>query len=224
MAGQRFFTDAQGRRRPITPKKGAAGGTALAAVGAAVIAASGGFSGAGAAGSVGADASIVQTVKAETQVAEDDAAKGEEIDAWLRMSLKELKKVAKKDLECALQSRGQVQRFLLRNPCRSLDGVVLAIGDPDSDLVAVSVAWVRMRSKDTAAELKKLEDAPGTGDITPIAAEVLQLGDVRFTAAHYASRQAGALLVIAEADPLRGQPPAVLLDAVAHVADELPAP
>jgi hypothetical protein len=224
VAGQRFFTDPQGRVRPITPKKGAAGGAALADVGAAVIAASGGFSGAGAAGSVGADASIVQTVRAETQAAEEDAAQGREVEAWLRMGLKELKKVAKKDLECAVQSRGQVQQFLLRNPCRSLDGVVLAIGDPNSDLVAVSVAWVRMRSKDTTARLKKLEDAPGTGDITPIAAEVLQLGGVRFTAQHYASRQDGTLLVIAEADSLRGQPPAMLLDAAAHIADELPAP
>src|SRR5437879_650020 len=109
VAPQGFFTDPQGRVRPITPKKGKAGGAAAAAVGVAVVIAAGG--GAGGAGSVGAatDSSIAQTVTAETQTSETAAREGREAEAWARLGLKELKKVAKKDLECALQSYGQVQ-------------------------------------------------------------------------------------------------------------------
>ncbi len=223
MAPQGFFTDPQGRVRPITPKKGAAGGAAAAVVAAGLIAVGGGVGGAGSVGAA-ADSSITQAVKAETQSSETAARDGQETEAWRRLGLKELKKVAKNDLECALQSNGQVREFLLRTPCLSLAGVVLAIGDPNSNLVAVSVAWVRMRSADSAVRLKKLEDTFGTGDVTPIAAEVLQLGGVRFTAAHYGSRRAGALVEIAEVEPIRGQTPAVLLDAAAQVAKELPPP
>jgi hypothetical protein len=212
-----------GQVRPITPKKGKAGGAAAAVVVGGLIAVGGGAGGAGSVGAA-ADSSVTQAVKAETQSSEAAARAGQETEAWRRLGLKELKKVARNDLVCALQSYGQVREFLLRTPCRSLAGVVLAVGDPNSNQVAVSVAWVRMRSADSAVRLKKLEDTFGTGDVTPIAAEVLQLGGIRFTARHYGSRRAGTLVEIAEVEPIRGRTPTVLLDAAAQVAKELPPP
>jgi hypothetical protein len=67
-----------------------------------------------------------------------------------------------------------------------------------------------------------VEDTYGSGDVTPFATEALGLVGFHFTGKHYKSRQDGSLVVIAEADPLRGQPSNNLLREVATVADVLP--
>jgi hypothetical protein len=84
--------------------------------------------------------------------------------------------------------------------------------------------WVKMSSEDEATHLKTLEDTYGTGDITPVATQVLGLGGIRFTGAHYASRRDGSLVVVSEAEPVRGTPSTTLLNNAPKVAAVLPPP
>lgn len=139
------------------------------------------------------------------------------------MKLKRLKRAVERDLRCAAHSFGQVRSFFLRVPCRSLRRALLVLGDGDGAIV-VALAWVRMPSAARAKRFKKLEDTYGTGDISPIAGEVLALGGMRFTGTHYSSRRSGPLTVIAETEPSAGHPTADLLNAVAQVAAQLPPP
>jgi hypothetical protein len=115
---------------------------------------------------------------AETTSGEESAAKGDETEAWRRLGLREIKKAAKRELRCALQSYGQVQQFFLHTPCDSLDQLLFALEDRHRNTIVVSVVWVRMASEDAASQLKTLEDTYGTGDVTPIATQVLALGGI----------------------------------------------
>jgi hypothetical protein len=123
-----------------------------------------------------------------------------------------------------VQSFGQVQQFFLRHPCDKLDQLLFAVNDTHGNLIVGSVMWVKMPSDSGAAQFMRLEDTFGTGDVTPIGTEVLELGHIRFTGKHYKSRPDGSLVVIAETEPLRGQPSNTLLKEVATVADVLPPP
>lgn len=84
--------------------------------------------------------------------------------------------------------------------------------------------WVTMPSRSEATKLKRVEDACGTGDVTPVGTQLLGLGGVRFTGKHYESRLAGSQLVITETEPLQGQPSDSVLDDVASIANLLPPP
>lgn len=214
-----FYTDAQGRTRPITPKKGT-GGVVVTAVLTGVLAAAGG---ADATTSVGAALDSTQSqIRAETNSARDAAESGDETEAWRRLGLKELKLAVKQHLQCAVQSYSQVREFFLQHGCTSLDGKLIPLGDLHGTVIVVSVAWVRMSSDSDAAALNQLEDTYGTGDITPLPAELLQLRDIRFTAQHYKSRRHGSLVVVAEAEPVEGRPSTQVLNGVADVAASLP--
>lgn len=214
-----FYTDAQGRTRPITPKKGT-GAVVATAVLTGILASVGG---ADATTSVGAALDSAQSqIQAETNSARDAAESGDETEAWRRLGLKELKQAVKQHLQCAVQSYSQVQEFFLQHGCTSLDGKLIPLVDLHGDVVVVSVAWVRMPSDSDATALKQLEDTYGTGDITPLSTELLELRGIRFTAQHYKSRQDGSLVVVAEAEPVQGQPPTQFLDGVADVAASLP--
>jgi hypothetical protein len=70
----------------------------------------------------------------------------------------------------------------------------------------------------------KLENTYGTGDVTPVATEALELAGLRFTAQHYASRIDGSLVVIAETEPAHGSPAATLLNDAAKIAVLFPPP
>ncbi len=218
-----FYTDENGVTRPITAKRKTAGAVVAGALVAGLMAAAGGG---GATASVGAalDSATSAGADAETASGEDAARTGDDTKAWQRMAMKELKKAIKQRLRCGLQSTGQLQRFFLRTPCTSLDELLFALGDAKGNLIVVSVAWVKMSSKDDATQLKALEDTYGTGDITPIATQILRLGGIRFTGAHYASRQDGSLVVVSEAEPVRGHPAATLLSDAPKVASVLPPP
>lgn len=217
-----FYKDKNGVTRPITKRKTAGAVVAGAVVAGLMTAAGGG----GATASVGAalDSTTSTSSDAETASSEDAARKGDDTTAWQRMAMKELKKAIKQRLRCGLQSTGQIQQFFLKTPCESLDELLLALGDAKGDVIVVSVAWVEMSSKDEATQLKTLEDTYGTGDITPIAMQVLELRGVHFTGAHYASRQDGPLVVVSEAEPVRGHPSTTLLNDVPKVAAVLPPP
>src|SRR6185295_13531849 len=112
-------------------------------------------------------------------------------ETWKRLALREIKDDFKQRLRCAVQSNGRVREFFLRTPCESLSQELFVLGDTHRNTLVASVMWVQMSSKEDAQELKALEDTNGSGDITPIGSEILQLGRLRFTGRYYASRQNG---------------------------------
>lgn len=178
--------------------------------------------------SIGAALDSASTASTSTDARTSDsqraARKGDETDAWRRMGIRELKKITRRGLRCTLQSYGQVRRFFLRTPCRSLDQRLFAFADADGNVIAVSVVWVRMSSAGNADGLRQVEDVYGTGDITPVATQFLRADGIRFTGQHYASRTDGSLAVVAETEPMRGKPSATLLNDTAKVVDVLPPP
>lgn len=117
------------------------------------------------------------------------------------MGLRGVKNAVKRDLECVVHSFGQH-------------------GNP----IVVSVAWVGFRTRGDTRRFTDLDDVYGTGNISPLGGAVLGLADVRFTGQHYQSRRAGAMAVIAEAEPMSGNVEEAMLDAIAEVAVLLPRP
>jgi hypothetical protein len=195
------------------------GGVGVAAVLTAGVVAAGSVG-----SSAGADSSLAgQNLKGKTS-SKEAARKGQSDEAWKRLGLKAAKKFIKRELTCGPYSFGQVRQFFLRNPCNSLDRMLLAIGDTKGNIVVVSVVWVRMPRTDDANRLKRLIDIDGSGDISPLAGAVLKLEGVHFAGDHYKSRQAGPLVVIAEATSGGGQPADSVMDDVADVAAEFPKP
>ncbi|UQS24218.1 hypothetical protein L1857_15980 [Amycolatopsis thermalba] len=211
-----WWTDSQGKRRPGYKKKG---GAAIAAValGAAVAGGAGLTTGGGTAGGTATSAHGKPAGK-------DAARKGQRDQAWTRLGLRQLKQVARAELTCGAHSYGQVRQFFRKHPCRKLDRLLLAIGDAHGNTVVVSIAWVRMPSAGTAADLKELADTDGTGNVEPLAAGALGLAGVEFTGQYYGSRRSGSLVVIAEAAPGGGHPDPATMDDAAEVAAEFPPP
>jgi hypothetical protein len=160
--------------------------------------------------------------QADRTRARNEAKKGREAQVWRRLRLRRLRQTARRELRCADQSFGEVRRFFLQHPCRKLDQKLALVSDPDGNLIVVSIVWVRMGSRNDAARFKKLEDTYGSGDVTPIATQALELGGIRFTGRHYASRRDSSLVVIAETEPVRGDPSDTLLKDIADVVDVLP--
>lgn len=218
-----FFTDKDGKVRPITPKKGAGLFVSAVVVACAVAATGGGLGGAASVGGA-ADSAVSQGVRTGKANSKDAARKGQQDEAWRRVGLRVTKKSIRQELDCIAHSFGQVQQFFVREPCRSLQRALLAIGDAQGNTVVVSIAWVRMPTAASAGRFKRLVDTDGTGNVSPIASEVLDLRGIRFTGQHYDSRSATALVVVAEAAPGGGQPEAEVLDAAAEIAAEFPPP
>jgi hypothetical protein len=146
---------------------------------------------------------------------------GQYDEAWQHLQLRPVKRYAKPERGCARYSSGQVRQFFARTPCRSLERALLVVGT-DADSIAISVAWVQMPTTSTAARLKQTLDQGGPAGIHPVSGRTLKLGDIRFTRRHYSSQQSETMVVIAEAEPIRGHPAATLLDAAAEVAVALP--
>jgi hypothetical protein len=217
-----FRSRPDGSKYPITPRKGTAGAVVAAAVLAGGMAAAGG---AGVTDAVGSalDAGAQRAADARAEDASKSAKKGDAEQTWQRMALKEVEKQVKDHLRCAVQSYGQVQEYFQRNPCESLSQLLVTLEDTDGNVFAVSVSWVKMGSAADASGLKAVEDRYGSGDVTPFAAEAVNLAGFRFTGQHYKARQDGSPVVFAEADAVRGRPDPVLLDRVAGVAVLLPA-
>jgi hypothetical protein len=202
------------------PGAGKAGTVVAAGVLAVSVAAgSGGLSAGGGATAVDAVGTNLTRAKSEGGKA---ARKGDADGAWRQVNMRTLKRTAKPALECVSHSFGQVRDHFVRNPCRSLDRTLFAIGDDRGNVAVVSVAHVGFRNRRDAGEFKKLIDVHGTGDITPLGAPLLGLADIRFTGLHYQSRPVGSTVVIAEAETASGQVSGETLDAVADMASRLP--
>ncbi|WP_157405426.1 hypothetical protein [Actinopolyspora halophila] len=90
--------------------------------------------------------------------------------------------------------------------------------DANGDTVVVLVSWVRMPGRQRAREFRELIDVHGTGDIRPV------VPGTRFIGHHYDSERRGSTVVVAEAEPVDGRPPAEVLEAVPGVATKLPVP
>ena len=73
-----------------------------------------------------------------------------------------------------------------------------------------------------ARALQGLADTYGTGNVSPLAEPLLELGGVEFTGQYYDSRRSGAVVVIAETEPVSGAPGEELLESVARVATHFP--
>lgn len=203
---------------------GGGGGTVAAAVLAGAIA----VSGAGAATSTGTaldSAAAVQRIHVNTTQAKTPASRGHEGEAWRRMALKPIKNPpVRRALQCVAHSHGKVREFFIHTPCRSLQRRLLALADEQGNIIVVSIAWVRMPSTSSAREFKRLIDIYGTGDVSPLAGELLGLGGIQFTGQHYDSRIARTFVVVAETEPAGGQPRPELLNGIAEVAALLPSP
>lgn len=165
-----------------------------------------------------------RNVSSRVSKGKESARTGKRDATWDRLGLKRLKEKAQQALVCAVESYGQVQQFFLRTPCRSLDQVLIALADGERDAFVVSVSWVRMRNADAARSLQDLADTDGTGNVSPLPSELIGVSRIRWTGRYYASRRVGALVVIAEVEPLRGAPDPLWLDGVAGIAAEFPPP
>ncbi|MFL6145136.1 MAG: hypothetical protein ACJ72N_25130 [Labedaea sp.] len=213
---------------------GAGGGSDKGGVsGAAVVVAVAGVLAVGGAGFAGLEGATVSSGGAAESLTgpnlavrkaegQKSARKGEAKQAWQKMGMRELKKTVKQDISCLAHSHGKVREFFLRTPCTSLDRILLAVGDGQGNTMLVSVVWVGFRTKTQAADFKRVEDVPGSGDITPLGASLLTMTEIRFTGNHYKPRLDGKTLVIAETETATGHFGEDVLDAVADVAVYLP--
>jgi hypothetical protein len=197
-------------------------------VAAIAIASAGGGLGAGVGGTASSSSGTVAESLAGRNMAarkangKRAASRGNADEAWRRMGLRGVKKTVKQDLECVVNSFGQIREFFLHTPCTSLDRALFAVADEQGDLIIVSVAWVGFRTRGDARRFKELDDVYGTGNISPLGGALLGMADVRLTGQHYQSRRAGTTAVIAEAEPVGGPVAEDVLDGVAEVAVLLP--
>lgn len=223
MAKPPIRTRPDGTRYPITSKKGGAAAVAATVLASGMIAVGGGFGGSGAAGSA-ADSAIARALQARTTNAKGEARKGRGKAAWKRFGMRQLKRRIEPAADCVLNSYGDVRQFFLRTPCRWLRRTLVTIGDGDGNTVVVAISLVRMSTARQARQLKELTDTDGTGNVAAIGAVGPRLGDIEFTGEHYDSHRRGRMTVIAEAEPVRGQPGGATMDAATEVAVVLPPP
>ena len=225
---------AHSRSSPGTGGKTGGGAVVAAVLVAAVVAGGGGAGGAAVGAGVGAggpaavsgavDSAAAQSIRARTANARSAARKNQPDQAWRSMGLTPLRQTAQRALTCIVHSHGQVQDFFAHTPCRSLDRTLLALADAQGNTMVVSIAWIRMPTASSARQFKQLIDIHGSGDVYPLASELLELRGIRFTGQHYDSRRSGSLVVIAEAEPASGQPDTELMDGATEVAVHFPPP
>lgn len=228
-----FYTDPQGRVRPI---RGKGTGAVLAGVLAlGVFASGGGLSAVGGlagdavgsavgevAGGSGGGSSSAQ-LRARRSEGQRTARKGDPDGAWRSMKVRQLRRTARQQAECLAVSFGEVRDYFTRNRCTSLERAVFALVDDAGNTAVVSVVWVGMAKTGDARQLKTLMDRHGSGDIRPLGAPVLDLADVEFTGLRYGSDRDGTTVTFAEAENVPGSGfDHDTLDAMAEVAAYLP--
>ncbi|WNV88499.1 hypothetical protein [Umezawaea sp. Da 62-37] len=215
MAGG-FYTDKQGRVRPISGKSGTVVTAGVLAIGLFAVGGGGGLL---SAEGIGATGSGVSARKSEGQKA---ARKGDPDEAWRRMGMRKLKQTLRQDAECLTTSHGEVQEFFLHTPCTSLDRILLTVGDEAGNSAVISVAWVAFRTTSDRRDFKTLIDRPGSGDVYPLGNALLGLADIHFSGLNYGTDTKGTSLTVAEAETATGFVDHDTLDALAEVAAYLP--
>lgn len=219
-----FFTDPQGRVRPINGKRGKGGAAVVAGVLALGLLDSAGVSGGGglpASVTGGSGGVSVAARKVEGQKA---AKRGDRDGAWQRMGMRRLNQVVRQQAECLSVSHGEIREFFTHTPCTSLDRMVLAVGDDASNSAVVSVVWVGFRGTRDMRAFKRIMDRHGSGDIHPLGASLLGLAGITFTGLNYGTDVDGSSIAVAEAETATGSFDHEALDALAEVAAYLPRP
>ncbi|SEF22053.1 hypothetical protein SAMN05421837_1011217 [Amycolatopsis pretoriensis] len=164
-----------------------------------------------------------RSLKTRRAEARESAKRGKADEAWSRLKLKELKRVARHEGDCLAAATDRVRDFLVTTPCTSLDRMLLAVGDGHGNAAVISVVRVGFRSAKQAAAFEKVEAIQGSGDVRPLEiAAVLGVAGVRMTGLHYEPRPDGHAMVVAEADTATGHVGGDTLDALADVAAYLP--
>ncbi|MEU4801039.1 hypothetical protein [Actinosynnema sp. NPDC023587] len=223
-----FFTDPQGRVRPI---RGRGGGAAVAAgvLALGVYASGGAATGGGVAGEVAGEAagagggSSSSALRARRSEGQKTARKGDPDGAWRSMRVRQVRRTARQWAGCQAVSYGEVREFFARTPCTSLERAAFALVDEAGNAAVVSVVWVGMAGAGDARSLKGVMDDHGSGDIRPLGAAALESADVEFTGLRYGSDQDGGTVTFAEAENLPGSGfDHDTLDALAEVAAFLP--
>ncbi|HEX7659742.1 MAG TPA: hypothetical protein VF444_09690 [Pseudonocardiaceae bacterium] len=153
---------------------------------------------------------------------ETEAVSQAEAKAWRKAGVQQVKKYVDQQLQCALQSYGQIQQFFIQNPCDNLHQALYVLPDLHGNTIIGKVSWIRMPSNETAEQFLKLENTYGTGDVTPFISQVLELDNIHFTGRYYQQKREGSLVIIAETEPLHGHPTAERLQQAADQAVTLP--
>lgn len=168
---------------------------------------------------------VSRNLKARKAEAKRSVRRGRVDDAWQRMGLRRLRQSDKiSAVDCAVHSFGEVREFLIRTPCKSLDRILLVVGDDQGNAAVVSVAWVEFRNRSTVWKFQRLEDRHGTGDIRPLGGSLLGMRDIEFTGHHYSTELKKNTIAIAEAETVSGSYSAEDLDAITEVAALIPRP
>ncbi|MFD2470292.1 hypothetical protein [Amycolatopsis silviterrae] len=175
-------------------------------------------------GTTSASSANAKDLGKRTNESKKSARSGKADEALNRMGMRALKKTVKRDLKCVAASTGQVRDFFLRAPCKSLDRILLAVGDTAGNSAVISVAWTSFANRTDADAFENLEAVQGSGDITPLAGALLGLAGIHFTGHHYQSHRDGTKVIIAETETIGGHVDDEVLDALAEVAVWLPKP
>ncbi|EHR61008.1 hypothetical protein [Saccharomonospora cyanea] len=220
MAEQRWVTLPDGRRVPVNRTKGRGAPVALAVGTAVALGASGGIGGfstvggssGGSATLSAAESAVVRNIESHLPRAKRMARQGNSQSAWKQLRMRKGPERHENAVECVSFTFGQVQRFFLTTPCRSLERWQYPVTDEAGNTMLVAVSKVTMRRTSQARRFRRLIDEHGTGDIHPIAPLV------PFTGHHYDSKTRGRSVVLAETEPLTGNPSAAVLQATAEAA------
>jgi hypothetical protein len=171
---------------------------------------------------IGADGASFPSLPDISVTKESDKSGKASSQTWEQQGIKYLEHAAQHELSCLTAAHGQVQQFLTTTPCRSLRRYIFAGKDASGNTAVVSLVKVEMYDDAQATTFKHLLDLPGTGDITPLGATVLKSAGITFTALHYASKQDGPTVIIAEAEPYNGPSTPTSLKQIATVAIDSP--
>lgn len=175
--------------------------------------------GGGAGGSgTAADRALSRDLNTRKNEGKKSAKNGKADEAWERMGLRPLKKTVKQEVKCLAASTDRIREFFLHTPCKSLERLLLAVGDDRGNSAVISVAWAGFHNRADAEAFERIENVHGNGDIIPLATTALGLVDIRFTGLHFDSRRDNSKVVVAEAEAANGHIDNTVLDALTEVA------
>jgi hypothetical protein len=106
--------------------------------------------------------------------------------------------------DCAGNSYGEVRDYFSGHPCRGVQRAWYEVSDDEDNAAVLSVAWVEMPDAETANDLQRLVDRPGTGNVTELSKEDGPYQDVRYSGWYYRSDVDGATFRSVQAEPLAG--------------------
>lgn len=202
--------------------KGKGAGTILAAGALALVLASAGEDG-GPAPGTGSGEAVANTFAARVASSQAAAARGDIAGAAQRLGMTAGPRGQRHNVNCAAFATGEVRAYLLAHPCRGMDRVLFTMRDSQGGTIAVAVAWVDFATPAQARDFRRVDDAPGTGQINPLPGSTAGIPNVHLTGRHHRSRQVGATAVSADAEPVAaGAQTDALLDEIAGIAVLLP--